>query len=100
MVVLSRTPPDRVAAELWVLSPDGIVPKTSAGWVGLAHARRAALGHRGGPDGALERLREQLPERYLLVADVDQILEHARLLGRLRPAAQPMNESAWPLRRA
>ena len=31
VVVLSRTPPDRVAAELWVLSPDGIVPKTSAG---------------------------------------------------------------------
>ena len=32
------------------------------------------------PDGALEALLEQLPQRYLLVADVDQILEHARLL--------------------
>jgi signal transduction histidine kinase len=63
VVVLSRTPPDRVAAELWVLSPDGIVPKTSAGWVGLAHALNDALGHRG------ERERERavaprfVPER-------------------------------------
>jgi [protein-PII] uridylyltransferase len=37
------------------------------------------------PDGALDRLLAQLPERYLLVADTDQILEHARLLGRLEP---------------
>jgi [protein-PII] uridylyltransferase len=35
------------------------------------------------PNGALEQLLAQLPERYLLVADVDQILEHARLLGRM-----------------
>jgi [protein-PII] uridylyltransferase len=69
-----------------------------------ARARRALTGAAGGaalagpqtkldgararagelPDGALECLLEQLPERYLLVADVDQILEHARLLGRLR----------------
>ena len=33
------------------------------------------------PDGVLEDLLGNLPERYLLVADVDQILEHARLLG-------------------
>ena len=33
------------------------------------------------PDGALDALLQQLPRRYLLVADVDQILEHARLLA-------------------
>ena len=63
VVVLSRTPPDRVAAELWVLSPDGIVPKTSAGWVGLGHALRAALGHRGEPERARAVAPRFVPER-------------------------------------
>ena len=65
VVVLSRTPPDRVAAELWVLSPDGIVPKTSAGWVGLPHALAAALGHRHERerDRAVELARRFVPER-------------------------------------
>ena len=68
-----------------------------------ARARRALTGGAGGaliadphakverarqradevPAGALDTLLAHLPERYLLVADVDQILEHARLLARL-----------------
>jgi signal transduction histidine kinase len=78
VVVLSRTPPDRVAAELWVLSPDGIVPKSSAGWVGLPHAVAAALGHR------LERERDraaELARRY--------VPERARGAGAAPPAAEP-----------
>jgi [protein-PII] uridylyltransferase len=38
------------------------------------------------PEGALDALLEQLPPRYLLVADIDQILEHARLSGWLDSA--------------
>jgi [protein-PII] uridylyltransferase len=38
------------------------------------------------PNGAIEQLLAQPPERYLLVADVEQILEHVRLLGRIDEA--------------
>jgi [protein-PII] uridylyltransferase len=38
------------------------------------------------PPGAMERLLADPPDRYLLAADVDQIVEHARMLAWLEPA--------------
>ncbi|HEV8632434.1 MAG TPA: ATP-binding protein [Thermoanaerobaculia bacterium] len=43
VVVLSRSPAERVAGEILHLGPDGIVPKTSTGWVGLPQVLRTAL---------------------------------------------------------
>jgi len=40
------------------------VPKTSAGWVGLGHALRAALGHRGEPEQARAVTPRFVPESH------------------------------------
>jgi [protein-PII] uridylyltransferase len=71
-----------------------------------ARARRALTGGSGGmavtdpqttvaaardrsdevPPGAMERLLADPPDRYLLAADVDQVVEHARMLAWLEPS--------------
>lgn len=78
VVVFTRGNVEQAAGEILHLSPDGLLPKTSAGWVGLPQALRRAAEQAG--DAARRSLRPQVK---------------ARLLARLSPSPRQLGPR-WP----
>ncbi|MGE5233168.1 MAG: ATP-binding protein [Acidobacteriota bacterium] len=91
VVVVTRQPVERVASEVLHLQPDGLVPKTSSGLVGLPHALRAALLRlrrrlaATGPEAGYQRLLDALPVGVFVASAEGTLLDAnpalARLLG-------------------
>ena len=67
VLVVTRRPIEDVATELVHLAPDGLIPKSSTGWVGLPSALRTALflarrrAARDGGEAPARRLLDNLP---------------------------------------
>jgi len=94
VVVVTRQPVERVASEVLHLQPDGLVPKSSSGLVGLPQALRAALLRlrrrlaATGPEAGYQRLLDALPVGVFVASAEGTLLDanpaFARMLGHER----------------
>ncbi|HVS65579.1 MAG TPA: ATP-binding protein [Thermoanaerobaculia bacterium] len=88
VLVVTDQPIAEIATELLHLSPDGLIPKTSTGWVGLPRALRLALyssRRRAGVEPGARRLLDGLPVGVFVASADGTVLDSnpafASLLG-------------------
>lgn len=81
VLVVTRRPIADVATELLHLAPDGLIPKTATGWVGLPRALRAALfqarrrAARDGGEAPARRLLDALPAGIFVASAKGTLLD-------------------------
>jgi PAS domain S-box-containing protein len=92
VLVVTRAPIAEVATELLHLAPDGLIPKTSTGWVGLPRALRSALfatRRRAAVEPEARRLLDALPAGVFVASLDGTVLDanpaFASLLGYQAP---------------
>jgi PAS domain S-box-containing protein len=102
LVVTSR-PIEDVATELVHLAPDGLIPKTATGWVGLPRALRTALflsrrrAERDGGEAPARRLLDALPAGVFVATTEGTVLDANPALATMLGFAAPQDCVRRPL---
>ncbi|HVS14802.1 MAG TPA: ATP-binding protein [Thermoanaerobaculia bacterium] len=100
VLVVTREPIAEVATELLHLAPDGLIPKTSTGWVGLPRALRSALfatRRRSAAEPEARRLLDALPAGVFVASLDGTVLDANPAFATLLGYATPQDCAYRPL---